>query len=134
MTARKTSQMTAEAVPAVHAGVNSLVTAYTQDETLSGAQTIALAVLPGGATPIGCRYVADTLFGGSAVINVAVQGNNLIASASEDVHVIDNAADLGNRLTSDATATIAISNVSGNTNGLGDFRVIFQYLADQDPD
>lgn len=134
MTVRKTSQMTAEAVPAVHAGVNSLVTAYTQDETLSGAQTIALAVLPGGARPIGCRYVADTKFGGSAVINVAVQGNTLIGSASEDDHVIDNGTGIGVRLTSDATATIAITNVSGDTNGLGDFRVVFQYLSDEDPD
>lgn len=134
MTVRKADAMTSEAVPAIHAGVNATVASYTQDETLSAAQTVALAVLPGGARITDCKYVADTLYGGSAVISVAVQGNTLVSSATEAVYVTGDDAGFGVRLTSDATATISITNVSGDTNGLGDFRVIFSYLADKDPD
>ncbi len=135
MTVRKADTMTSEAVPAIHAGANVCISSYAQDTTLTAAQTIALFVAPGGVRFSDCTVVFDgNEFGGSAVISIAVQGNTLLSSAAQAPVVRADDVGLGARLTSDATVTFSITNVSADSVSLGDFRVISTYLADKDPD
>lgn len=128
--------MTNGEVPAIHAGVNVLFANWALSETLSGATTVNLAVLPAGARVVDALYwskygAAGT---GGEQINIAVQGNTLIKSAAESTFVRANWGGFGSRLTSDATVTLQYCNVVGTGTGSNVIRVGIQYLADKDGD
>ena len=131
----KGSCMTNGEVATIHVGMNALISTWSISGTLSGSTTVDLAVLPGGARVIDVISINSTWNASqSGLVNIAVQGNALIASATNALFVRAGSTGLGNRLTSDATVTMQLSNAGGDGPATNTGKVLVQYLADKAPD
>lgn len=126
---------------AIHAGVNAVRAQYTLSETASASTTIAIASLPGGARMVGATLTLDndalvTTGGGSVALEDAF-GHVYIQTGSGSLltHTY-NPTDTANgvRLTSSSNLIVRLSDVVGTGTATTVFTVMFQYVAQDDPD
>lgn len=118
-------------VTQLHAGLNGVISKITIDETLSGSLTVELMVLPGGSRVTALQYLnhgAATLDGSVAI---AAQGQNFINTASNAASIVGSGPAMGDRMTSDATLTLRLTGLSGNSGATTPLTVITHYLTDQ---
>lgn len=118
------------AVTDLHVGLNCIVSKATISETLSGSMSVELAVIPGGGRITRVHFLNHG--GGTAggVVTIAAGGNAYMTSATNAASVLATGSGLGDRLTSDATLTLVLNNLSGDGEASTPITVITEYLTD----